>query len=480
MRTTLQLGFLFAACVVDCGSKNLCDNDACDAQDGSMNDAGYDAPPPPGCDLTMDPRDSPACVADSVGIFVSPTGLDSNPGTKELPMLTVAGGIGRTGALKRVYVCAGTYPEDLALDATHDGVSIYGGFLCQTWGYQASQQPVIGKSNNSAKISGLTMPVFIEDLAINAADGMNPGDSSVAVLVASCSATVTFARVSLTAGVGQDGAPGSLTSYVYPTQGQLNGNSSAGIDGGSPNTIACPGGDSTTGGQGGYGNGQDGVDGTPGPSDKGTLVACVGTNAGGGNGASGGNGADAPVIPNLGTLTSSAWAPASGTTGVHGSVGQGGGGGAGVGGGGGGGGGCGGCGGNAGGGGGGAGASLALAAFSSDVILTTSTLAASTPGSGGSGLAGQSGETVVGFHGNGTGTACQGGNGGTGGNGGAGAGGAGGISVGILWKGTQPTVDSATTAQITVASQGGTKGTGGNSPMNDGIAGVAMPVLQSP
>jgi hypothetical protein len=34
--------------------------------------------------------------------------------------------------------------------------------------------------------------------------------------------------------------------------------------------------------------------------------------------------------------------------------------------------------------------------------------------------------------------------------------------------------------QIMVASAGGTKGTGGNPGVNDGIAGVAMAVLQSP
>ena len=52
---------------------------------------------------------------------------------------------------------------------------------------------------------------------------------------------------------------------------------------------------------------------------------------------------------------------------------------------------------------------------------------------------------------------CPGGRGGTGGAGGAGGGGAGGVSGGILYKGTVPTVDTATTSKFTQG-QAGTKG----------------------
>ncbi len=464
------------------GFVNLCDNDACESVDGSMGDSGGDTIiPPPNCDLSKDPRDSQSCVADTVGIFVSQTtGLDTNPGTKEAPVQTIAKGISLTGTLKRLYVCAGTYAEDLSLDATHDGVSIYGGWQCGTWDYLASAQPMIGKTNNSAKISGLTQPIFVEDLTVTAADGVNPGDSSVAMFVANVT-NVTFERVTLNAGVGQNGAPGMLTNYTYPTQAMLNGSNASGSTPGAATTVTCPGGQMTVGGGGGA-SGFSGDAGLPalGGGAGGILgQACAGTGTGA-NGANASAGADATAITTLGALTATGWTPTSGGAGAGGGPGQGGGGGQGSGGGAGGGGGCGGCGGAAATGGGAGGASVALAAFSSTVTVTTSIMSATTCGNGGAGVAGQLAQSLYGFYGNGSAPGCPGGSGGGGGNGGASAGGAGGISVGVLWKAMQPNVDTGTMGQITFAPMGGAKGTGGNSPTNDGVAGVAMAILQSP
>ena len=79
------------------------------------------------------------------------------------------------------------------------------------------------------------------------------------------------------------------------------------------------------------------------------------------------------------------------------------------------------------------------------------------------------------------GDGCQGGPGGIGGNGGASGGGAGGLSVGILYSGTAPTLDDATTDAITTAEEGGAGGEGvrGNDE-NDttrGLDGVAQATL---
>jgi hypothetical protein len=82
-------------------------------------------------------------------------------------------------------------------------------------------------------------------------------------------------------------------------------------------------------------------------------------------------------------------------------------------------------------------------------------------------------------NGNGSPPGCAGGSGGTGGTGGTGAGGVGGISVGVLYKGNTPTVDSATMGAITLGTAGA-KGVGGKPGTNDGIAGVAMATMQSP
>jgi hypothetical protein len=119
--------------------------------------------------------------------------------------------------------------------------------------------------------------------------------------------------------------------------------------------------------------------------------------------------------------------------------------------------------------------------IASTVSLTGSAITASAAGRGGAGAPGQLGQPP-GAGGNGftaSPSGCGGGDGAQGGNGGSGGGGAGGLSVGIFWKGTQPTADSATTAAITFATAGA-KGLGGNSPSNDGIPGVAQAILQAP
>lgn len=485
MRRQLALGIgvlLLAGCPA--GFTDLCDNGACDA-DGSVGDAGVDAPP--GCDPGADPKDSPACVVDSFGVFVdAANGKDTNAGTKLAPVKTIGHALSIVGTKPRIYVCEGAYAEDVVLNASHDGVSMYGGWKCADWSYSGNK-PVIGKTQNPFKIDSLTKAVTLEDLEVDATDGDTTNLSSIAMFV-NGSANVALKRVKLSAGKGYAGATGTLSSYTYPSQSDLNGNSSLGVDGGAPKTHTCPAGDTSTGGGGGYGNGSDGQDGTPGASNKGTLTACSGANTGGGKGANGANGSDGPKLTATGQLAGGGWVPSKGTDGSHGSIGQGGGGGGGYGNtannGGGGGGGCGGCGGAGGGGGGGGGGSVALAVISSTVVVNASTLVATTAGDGGAGVAGQPGESFAGFGGIpglGSFPGCNGGAGGTGGNGGAGAGGAGGISVGVLWKGgAAPTVDSATNAQITVAAKGGAKGTGGNSPANDGIDGVAQAVLQAP
>lgn len=472
-----------AAAVIDLGACSVsCEDNLTCAPDGAQEASGESgADAPSNCDLSKDPKDSQSCVDDSVGVFVDATsGKDSNPGTKTAPVQTIAAALNKTAILKRLYVCEGTYPEDLTLDVSHDGVSIYGGWKCLEWSYSAGK-PVIGKTQNSAKLDSLTKPVAIEDVEIDSKDGDSTNVSSVAMLV-NASANVVLTRVKLVAGKGQSGVAGTLSAYSYPTQPQLNGNNADGGAGGALTTVTCPGAQSTTGGKGGD-NGFDGNAGQPSADGgaAGTVVNCINLTQGGGKGANGSDALAASKIAALGTLSASGWSSAFGAKGSDGSVGQGGGGGAGTGGGGGGGGGCGGCPGAGGSGGTGGGASVALAVVASTVTVNTSALVASTPGDGGIGVAGQPGQTLFGFHGNGVGAGCQGGNGGLGGSGGGGAGGAGGISVGVLWSGSSgPNIDTPTQSTITVPSKGGAKGVGGAPGVNDGIDGVAQPVLQTP
>ena len=98
-------------------------------------------------------------------------------------------------------------------------------------------------------------------------------------------------------------------------------------------------------------------------------------------------------------------------------------------------------------------------------------------GNGGAGTAGQKGQKPGGFGGNRTDAtnACNGGNGGSGGDGAPGGGGAGGVSIGVLYKGSAPTLDSETTAKIVL----GTKGAAGAGPGKAGVVGVSAPTLEA-
>ncbi len=469
---------LVAACLAGCGDSSSTNADGGTDGGGDVTvDAGPDAPP--GCELTKDPKDSAACVDDAVGIFVDGTnGDDGNAGTKLEPVKTIGAALKLTSAQQaRVYVCEGTYAEDVVVDASHDGVSIYGGWRCADWSYSGTK-PIVGAGTMALKLDGLTKAVTIEDMDWKSADATADGGSSIAAFVNGC-ANVTLVRDTLEAGKGKAGAAGTLTNFNYPDQATLNGKDASGMTGGPANAVKCPAGDTTTGGKGGD-NGSTGDPGLPslGAGQGGTLAAC-GSGGSGSDGAPASKGPDGSAPSGLGSLSSQGWASMAGGAAKAGGPGQGGGGGLGFGGGGGGGGGAGGCGGAGGPGGGGGGASVALVVLSSTVTVTASALQAATAGAGGTGAAGQPGETTFGFHGNGTGAGCQGGNGGTGGNGGAGGGGAGGISVGVLWKGTAaPTLDSSTNTNIVFAQQGGAKGTGGAPGTNDGIDGVAQAVLE--
>ncbi|HEY1959033.1 MAG TPA: hypothetical protein VGH28_25645 [Polyangiaceae bacterium] len=439
---------------------------------------GGDGPAPLVCDTTKDPKDALGCLDDRVGVFVSPSGSDTNPGTKAAPFQTIGKALTSVGTLTRVYVCEGTYAEDVSIAPPVDGVSIYGGFSCTDWSYSGNK-PTIGKGNIALKITGTTKALVIEDVSVKSADGIPGNESSIAALVANATGAVTFTRVSLTAGAGfngQDGAPGANYTGTAATGNNANGNA------GGP-TLACtctvndP--NPSVGGAGGQGGGslQSGAGGGPnlGGGAGGIMNdACAGPGSGGDGNPAPTAGTDGVSPAALGAFDATGWAPTAGATGKNGAPGQGGGGGAGTAQGGGGGGGCGGCGGGGGAGGAGGGASIALASIASTVAVNASTLTAGNAGNGGKGAAGQVGQSG-GPHGNGSG--CSGGAGGNGSAGGTGAGGAGGISVGVLYKGAVPTVDSATT---TATGTAGAKGTGGTAGSNDGIAGVAQASLQAP
>jgi hypothetical protein len=458
--------------------------------DGSVllhRDAATGEAGPGACNTMFEPKDE-ACLVDATyGVFVSPNGTASGAGTKESPLNSIDAGISlavmQGGATpKSVYVCAGTYDETIAIAAARDKVKVYGGFACSDWSY-TGVVPVLAPSTQgpALTLTGLTSALFV-DLEIDAQSapstppdaGSAAGASSIAVLANSVTG-VEFRRTKLVAGNGQPGADGVLVGYAFPATAELNGNPADGGTGGAANSPTCPGGGVTTGGKGGDAPNGNGSVGLPslGAGAGGTSSDCFNSNLGGGNGASASASADGAGALGLGSFASGVWLPAAGAVGVAGTPGQGGGGGgaASTMTGGGGGGGSGGCGGAGGGGGGGGGASVPVLAVESGVTLTNAMLRSGTAGNGGVGVAGQPGQsTAANGGGNPSPGGCLGGRGGSGGAGGAGGGGAGGVSAGILYQGTAPTVDTATTSNFTQGAAG-LKGTGGVPGTNDGING---------
>ena len=447
----------------------------CSAPDAAGGDAGRDGgaeaeAAPSGCDPTKPPHDEPCVIDDAFGIFVSPAGSDANPGSKSAPTQTIGHAMDLAKAAgKRVYVCGGSYAEQLVVGSSRDGVNVYGALDCATWTYGAANRVVVAptQNGNALEIEGLQTGVTFEDVefdAQNASAGI-PGASSVAVFVSSSQGTM-FDRVTMVAGNGSDGAPGgsigTATNWfgTPPAYAELNGNNAEDAGGAPSKQCTCADQSQTSGGAGG---GPMNIPtpgaGTPEYSDAGAGVS--GANAlSCASGGTGQNGGDAPVpIANTssgspGSCSRSGWLPGAGSAGDDGKPGQGGGGGGNgrLSSGSGGGGACGGCGGAGGKGGQGGGASIALLSFQSSIALTDCTLTAGAAGNGGVGGAAEAGQGGGIMGGNGNLGGCPGGAGGAGAGGNSGQGGPGGLSLGIGYVGTPPTIDGVIVTQASTQS----------------------------
>jgi hypothetical protein len=491
-----------------------------DAAAGAAAEAATDSRPDAdatACDPTKDPKDQPCVVDDAYGIFVSASAQDGAASTKADPVKTISDAIAKAVAAgkSRVYVCQGSYAEQVVLDAQHDGIGIYGGLDClRDWTWTGGKVTVAGPSPLYAlRVVGTTKPVDVEDVTFvvpdaSGQDGSGAGNSSIAAFIHG--GVVNLRRVVLAAGKGADAVAGAdgISTPNYPAL-----------------QPAAPGGQhyddvtATVGGPGGvnqcvFGSSQGGAGGANGtlpgtslsyPGHPGTAsplppnatppfdgaggpsVSADGSHSYGNPGADGAGSSAGSMATSYGMLSAAGWTPSRGGDGQPGNPGQGGGGGAGfitppltLGGDGGGSGGCGGSGGK---GGSGGGASIALASASASVTLTACTLTASDAGSGGAGGAGQSGQAG----GPNTWANPAGAYGGTGGNGAGGAGGAGGtggVSVGIAYQGTLPSSDAATFVAVGAggrAGSGGAKGARGGNSGSDGQSGMpGRPGVSSP
>ncbi len=449
--------------------------------DGCSDDGGND-----GSDgSTCDPSKDPSCVSDGSGIFVNGAhGNDTNAGTKEAPVKTIGAALAKASSSKNaIYVCADSYAEHVKITSA---VNLYGGFACADWSYAATNKPKIAPSEAgyALDVENVSSAIAITDLEFDSIDAVKPGDSSIAIFVAS-STNVTLHRVTATAGNGVAGADPIAIDADAGTAPM--GNSATDDNGAAPCTNAC-GSVTSTGGKGGDGattlggvtNGADGGPSIP-ENPTGMPVPYNGVGGSGSCATPAHHGADAVGADGGssgstgGQLTATGWLPNAGRGGASGGVAQGGGGGGGglsatnVGGGGGGG--CGGCGGAGGAAGNSGGSSFAILVFQSTLTIDTCTLTAGNGGDGKAGGNGQSGQTG-GFPGNPAqaGIGCTGGTGGNGGAGAGGGGGAGGNAIAVGYVGTKPTTTSVTYAEGTAGAPGA-GGSGGAS--NNGLAGAA-------
>lgn len=431
---------------------------------------------PVGCDLSVPLKDSPACVEDSVGVFVSASGDDSALGTKAAPVASIARGlaIAAQRGLRRVYVCEGTYDAGIEIDTPID---VHGGLSCawSSTGAKPKLTPPAGAIG--VRVRNVGAPIVIADLEVRVAADGEPGASAIAAFVSE-SIDVTFRNVTLAAGDGTGGEDGSARSNhaAAPTPGGSPAFFST--SGGAGPSCSCVDGTSSQGGTGASSTGAGVSSGKATPpvgGDNAGRTASQCTN--GGQGADGVAGvAEGPLA--AGVLTAEGWSPVPASLGsaANGAPGQGGGGGgakyngdsgspAG-------GGGCGGCGGAGGGFGQSGGSSFALLSFHSVIRVEGGELTTSVGGSGGGGGPGEDGQPgAAGGQGR---SACKGGDGGSGAGGAGGGGGAGGHSVPVAFVGHLPTVSGA---KLTpgVGGVGGAGGAGGESPGNAGTAGEAGP-----
>ncbi len=107
------------------GCPNFAPDDVCGYPgfcDGSVNTDAGDSGKDGGatCPSGKEPKDDPTCVTEALGIFVAPTptGNDSNAGTKAAPVATLNAALQKVGSKAFIFVCEGNYSESVDIQQT--------------------------------------------------------------------------------------------------------------------------------------------------------------------------------------------------------------------------------------------------------------------------------------------------------------------------------------------------------------------------
>ena len=460
------------------------------AQDSAGSDGGsdgavttdaapIDAPSDgPTCDLDAgrSPGDNPCVVTERYGVFVAPVGSDSTgAGTRAAPFRTLPRALQAAKVdTRRVYACDdGTgYGDGVTLDATLDGIELFGGFDCAMWMLTATGRTQIHASSGPALTArGLVRGVTFERFDFASADASTSA-SSIAILLDSAR-NVVLRKARIVAGRGGLGRAG--TSGEAGADGNVAGPEQDGapaecdaqhldhLGGAWPQASVC-------GSRGGTGLPSNAL--ADQRAESGVPITGVTppdqVNGGGGflgdvarPGSPGNPGNLGAATAATGVFSADGYTPADPASGgTEGHTGQGGGGGVmgitiwscnlatgGAGG-------MGGCGGKGGLGGAGGGASVGVFSWSSSVLFEACEIVAAAGGAGGSG--GDGGKGGLGMPGGRGGARWgtdagvlasageNGAKGGNGGDGGSGAGGNGGPSFALVYKGARPTTSNTT------------------------------------
>ena len=429
------------------------------------------------------------------GIFVSPAGNDSNPGTMAAPKQTLAAAVAAATAVDEdVYVAKGTYEETLEVA---NGVSVLGGYDASWQRSPKNVTTITGDIPSGESVAAvalnITKPTTLQLVTLSPSASGYSSASSIG-LRGSGSTALVLDHDTVLAAAGTTGASGANGTHGEDGHdGQVGGDhanapenqAKGGLGGTSPlGRVGGDGGDGGLQGSGG-GTGQPGQLSSPdaqgrmgGPGGAGGAGDSESTGQDGDAGDSGsfvGDGSGAGP----GAACGAFWCSAAGQDGASGTAGHGGGGGGGGGsesggyGGAGGGGGAGGEGGGGGAGGESGGGSFGVFLVNSaGAVVRDSTVTASGGGDGGAGGGGAyggagGGGAFGGVYTGASGDGGTGGNGGEGGRGGDGGGGAGGPSVGIYGL----TAADAPGTIVHVA-EGGAGGAGGQGSGDGGGAGA--------
>ncbi len=379
MKRVLGILPLFLLATVQCGEdKAAGPKDA--SADGSTNVAPP-PPPPPDCNGDALPTENTCTIHEAYGVFVSPGGSDTDPGTRAKPVRTLTVALqGAAVSGRRVYACAGTYAENVVFA---EGLSVFGNLKCQGANWELTTErakiaPLASADGIATRAKNIVKPTRIDSVEIVGANATTDGGSSIG-LVAESSPGLVFANTRIVAGAAKAGTSGTAGKQLqvvasppaadgldveYCNDGLPAQNASCvtrhtnprggavATCNGAPSIVPGPGG---AGAKGSYYTLTGRISGavaaclvpaappfncylTTDPPFKGEpAVATPATNQGGGYvgggglaggaGASGSDGSDG-VVALASTLSAAGFVPVKGTAGTDGKPGQGGGGGA--------------------------------------------------------------------------------------------------------------------------------------------------------